>query len=250
MNHRRCIASWALGCALAASALRADVNATIAKARAFLGEERALDSVHSIHFVGTTVESDAKGDSEAFPIDIVFQKDFQQRITLTKPVETEIIALDDYEAWHRVQDTKAPDHGQTILYLKDKVKQLRATSWENLAFFKGIEQLGGAVVDDGLTDVNGKKAHKLTFVHEPGLVYARYFDEASGQLLLTETDQGSRIHEDGEMRAEGVRFPARIVISNTEPSGEVRRVTINIQKVMVNEAFPEDFFSVPLVVPK
>lgn len=249
MSHRRLLA-LGLACAAITTALRADVAETIAKARAYLGGEAALDAIHSIHFVGSTIESDAKGSSEAFPIDIVFQKDFQQRITVKKPVQTEIIALDDYDAWHRVQDTNAPDRGQTMLYVGEKVKQLRATSWENLAFFKGLERIGGAVVDDGLVDLDGKKVHKMTFVHEPGLVYIRYFDADSGRLVLSETDQGSRIREDGEIRAEGVRFPQRIVITNTEPSGEQRTVTINISKVTVNEKFPEDFFSVPLVIPK
>jgi hypothetical protein len=90
----------------------------------------------------------------------------------------------------------------------------------------------------------------MTFVHEPGLVYIRYFDADTGRLILSETDQGSRIREDGEIRADGVRFPQRIVITNTEPSGEQRKVTINITKVTVNEKFPEDYFSVPLVIPK
>ncbi|HEY9155328.1 MAG TPA: hypothetical protein VIM69_09370 [Opitutaceae bacterium] len=249
MNHRRLFA-LACACALVTTALRADVAEMIGKARAFLGGDAALDAVHSIHFVGTTIESDAKGDSEPFPIDIVFQKDFQQRITVKKPVQTEIIALDDYDAWHRVQDTNAPDRGQTMLYVGEKVKQLRATSWENLAFFKGLEQIGGSVVDDGLVELDGKKVHKMTFIHEPGLVYIRYFDADSGQLILSETDQGSRIREDGEIRADGVRFPQRIVITNTEASGEQRKVTINISKVTVNEKFPEDYFSVPLVIPK
>jgi len=250
MNHRRLFVLCAMSCALTTVTLNADVAATIAKARAFLGGESALDAVRSIHYVGTTTESDSKGDSPAFPIDIVFQKNFQQRITVAKPDQTEIIALDDYDAWHRVQDTNAPDRGQTILYVGEKVKELRATSWENLAFFKGLEDIGGSVVDDGLVDLDGKKVHKMTFIHEPGLVYVRYFDADSGQLILSETDQGSRIREDGELRVEGVRFPQRIVIANTSASGEVRKVIITISKVTVNEKFPDDFFSVPLVIPK
>ncbi len=248
--NRRSLILWVVAFIGWTNVSLADSATAISKAREYLGGDAALSAVHSIHFVGTTVESDAKGDSEAYPIEIVFQKDFQQRIVLTKPAQTEIIALDDYEAWHRLQDTKEPARGQTILYLKEKVKQLRATAWENLAFFKGLETVGGAVVDDGLIDLDGKKAEKLTFVHEPGLVYVRYFDPETGRLVLTETDQGSRIHEDGEMTASGIRFPKRIVITNTEASGEQRKVTINITKVTVNETFPDDFFSVPLMAPK
>jgi len=250
MNLRRWMPLGSLVFVVLTSAGSADSADVIAKAREYLGGDAALSAIHSIHFSGTTVEFDGKADAAPYPIEIVFQKDFQQRIVLTKPTQTEIIALDDYEAWRRLQDTDDPTRGQTLLYLKEKVKQLRATTWENLAFFKGVEQVGGTVVDDGLVDLDGKSAHKLTFVHEPGVVYVRYFDPESGRLLLTETDQGSRIREDGEVMAGNVRFPQRIVISDTESSGTKRTVTINIGKVVINETFPDEFFSVPLVAPK
>lgn len=225
----------------------------IAKARAFLGKEEALNAVRSIHYSGTldTIE-DVEGAEKpvSYSIDIIFQKPFQQRIVLTKEKLVETTALDDYEAWHRLQDKSDAARWRTLLFPKTKVKQLRASSWENLAFFRGIEERGGTLLDQGVVDLNGKPAHKISFVHEPGIVYTRYFDPSSGRLLLTETDQGVRIREEGEIMVDGIRFPKRIINVTTQADAKERVVTIKIETVTVNESFSDDLFRVPLVLPR
>lgn len=246
-----------LACFLFFSALtavgRADSAAIIAKARAYLGSSETLDAVHSIHYIGkldTIEEIEGADKSVSYDIDIIFQKPYQQRIVLTKEKLVETTALDDYEAWHRQQDKSDEARWRTLLFPKTKVKQLRASSWENLAFFNGIELVGGTLIDHGPAEVDGKPGYKLSFVHEPNIVYNRYFDPASGRLLLTETDQGVRIHEEGEIISGGIRFPKRIINVTTQSEKKERVVTINVDRVIVNETFPEDYFRVPLVPPK
>lgn len=250
---RRRLLTYLLLLTASATVALADPAAVIAKARAYLGNGDTLDAVRSIHYIGkldTIEEVDGAEKSVVYDIDIIFQKPCQQRIVLTKEKLVETTALDDYEAWHRQQDKSDDSRWRTILFPKTKVKQLRASSWENLAFFKGIEALGGTLVDHGEVEVEGKRGYKLSFVHDPGIVYSRYFDPVSGRLLLTETDQGVRIHEEGEIVSGGIRFPKRIINVTTQANAKERVVTINVERVVVNETFPEDYFRVPLVPPK
>lgn len=253
MNHRSSLlGSFLVSIAFATIAF-ADSTAMIAKARAYLGSSEALNSVRSIHYSGKLDTIEEVGGVEkpvSYDIDIVFQKPYQQCIVLTKEKLVETTALDDYEAWHRQQDKSDEARWRTLLFPKTKVKQLRASSWENLAFFDGLERVGGTVVDHGDVEIDGKPAYKLSFVHEPGIVYNRYFDPNSGRLLLTETDQGVRIREEGEIIAGGIRFPKRIINVTTQGDMKERVVTINVERVTVNETFPEDYFRVPLMPPK
>lgn len=232
----------------------ADSAAIITKARAYLGGDAALNAVRSIHYVGTLSTTDQVDGVDKLittEIDIIFQKPYQQRIVITKEKLIETTALDDYEAWHQQLDKSDPSRWRTELFQKMRVKQFRAGSWENLAFFVGLEQLGGSVVDYGQVELAGKPAYKIGFVHEPGIVYLRYFDPQTGRLLLTETDQGVKIREEGEILAGGVKFPSRIINTNTAaPGGKERVVTIDISKVTVNETFPDEIFHVPLLPPK
>lgn len=241
-----------LVCGLAAAA-RADATAIIAKARTYLGGNDALNAVRSIHYVGSlTTTDDVDGAEKSFTsqIEIIFQKPYQQRIVLTKNDVIEITALDDYEAWHQTMDKNDPSRWRTELFQKTRVKQFRAGSWENLAFFVGLEQLGGTVSDFGAVVVDNKPAYKVGFVHDPAIVYVRYFDPTTGRLLLTETDQGVKIREEGEIVASGIRFPKRIINTTTAAGGKERVVTIDVTRVIVNEVFPGELFRVPLTPPK
>lgn len=253
MNRRSSALGYLMVLTALATAALADSTAMIAKARAYLGSSEALNAVHSIHYSGkldTIEEIDGVEKPVSYDIDIVFQKPYQQRIVLTKEKLVETTALDDYEAWHRQQDKSDEGRWRTLLFPKTKVKQLRASSWENLAFFDGLERIGGTVVDHGEVEVDGKPGYKLSFVHEPGIVYNRYFDPVSGRLLLTETDQGVRIREEGEILSGGIRFPKRIINVTTQRDTKERVVTIDVERVTVNETFPEDYFRVPLMPPK
>lgn len=249
MNPLRQLLSSLVIAAVAATGVRADADAIIAKARAYLGTEEALNAVRSLHYVGTVEEAVAGEKSPAYKIDMIFQKDFQQRLTLGRSDGVEITALDQYEAWHRIQDAEGKAISGTTLYSKNTVKQLRAGTWENMAFFAGIEKAGGEVVDGGLVELEGRKANKLSFVHDPGIVYVRLFDPETGRLLLTETDQGVRIREEGELMAAGIRFPKKIINSSAGPDGKDHVVTVTIETVTVNETFPDDLFGVPLTPP-
>jgi hypothetical protein len=235
-----------------APAPAAPADAVIAKARAFLGTEAALDAIRSVHFVGTLEDQRTAADgtkSGKVAIDIIFQKPYQQRIVQTSPTVVETTALDDYEGWLRIQDPVKPKQWRLTVLAPAIVKSLRANTWENLGFYRGIEKRGGRVDLLGPSTVDGVATFKVAFVHDPGLAFYRQFDQATGRLMLTETEQGGRIREEGEIVVNGVRFPQKVitVVQGKDAKGQVVEGTtvIAFDKITVNEAFPESIFETP-----
>ncbi|MBI2496572.1 MAG: hypothetical protein HYV75_01105 [Opitutae bacterium] len=225
--------------ALSAGPLRAadPVEQALAKARAFLGSESALNSVTTIHFSGI-LEVDA---NTRLPVDIVFQKPFRQRITVTGPKVIEVTALDGYDAWQKRTNPANPTQWQVTLLDASQVKRLRANTWENLSFFAGIKKKGGSVQSGGDTMIDGVPCLKLSFIHAPDIVFIRYFDKATGRLVKTETEAGAEIREEGEMVVEGVRFPKKVV--NKTPNGP--STTITFDRIELNTVVPAGEFAVP-----
>lgn len=238
-------------CLLSSLALNAasDVDGVIERARATVGGEAELRALQSVHYTGilTTAAVDEKGDERAVKvaIEIIFQAPYRQRIVATSDKKIEITALDDYEGWQREQDPSDSSRWRMTLLSPDQIKRLRANTWENLSFFRGIEQRRGQVEDGGITTLEGKKCRKLSFVHGDGIVFTRFFDEDSGRLLLTETENGITIREEGEIMAGGLRFPRKIISSSRLKDGGERVVTIVFDKITVNETFADSLFTVP-----
>lgn len=209
----------------------------LAKARAYLGSEGALNAIATIHFTGS-LEVDA---NTRLPVDIVFQKPFQQRITLTSPKVIEVTALDGYDAWQKRTNPANPTQWQVTLLDAGQVKRLRANTWENLSFFAGIEKKGGKVQAGGEATLDGVACTKLLFVHADNIVFTRYFDKATGRLVKTETENGAEIREEGELSAGGVRFPKKVI--NKAPNGTV--TTITFDRIELNVPVAAAEFAVP-----
>jgi hypothetical protein len=239
--------------ALAAGPLRAadSVEQVIARARAYLGSEKALNAVSTVHFTGvfeTVTQVPAPEDKSKqveqlvkLPVDILFQKPFQQRITVTGPKVIEVTALDGYDAWQKRINPANPTQWQVTLLDAGQVKRLRANTWENLNFFAGLEKKGGNVLLGGEATVDGLPCVKLSFVHANDIVFMRYFDKATGRLVKTETETGAEIREEGEMIVNGVRFPKKVV--NKSPTGPT--TTIAFERIELNVPVPAGEFAVP-----
>lgn len=243
--------------ALAAGPLRAadSVEKVIARARAYLGTESALNAVAAIHFTGTLSTSQRVPDPAdgtktverplSLPVDIIFQKPYQQRITVTGPKVIEVTALDGYDAWQKRTNAANPTQWQVTLLDAGQVKRLRANTWENLSFFAGIEKKGGNVQPGGEATVDGTPCVKISFVHDKDIVFVRYFDKATGRLVKTETESGAEIREEGEMLVNGVRFPHRVI--NKAANGPA--TTITFDKVELNRPVAGAEFAVPTFQP-
>jgi len=224
----------------------------IAKARAYLGAEAALDSVTSIHFVGTLVTADPADATKVTraAVEILFQKPDRQRIMSTTDKTIEVTALDGYDGWTRVQDAADPAKWRQTLRSKDEIKRLRAQVWENVGFFRGIEQHAGQVEDQGNATIDGIACRKIAFIYAPNIIFYRFFDAASGRLVSTETESGSVIREQGETVVNGVRFPKTLIQITKVSATQMQTVTINFEKVLLNENLPASLFAVPPLTPR
>lgn len=214
----------------------------LAKARAYIGPSEKLDAVTSIHYRGTLTAPDGK----KLAIDIVFQKPYQQRIAATGADSIEITALDGYDGWQRFQDAKDPGRWRQTLLNPDQIKRLRANTIESLGFYSGPGDFG-SVTDLGMATVEGKNLRKISFRHAKDIIFHRFFDPVTGKLVRTETEQGGLIVEQGEIYAEGLRFPKQIVTTTKTPDGKQQSITIDIDMVEVNKAFAASLFAVPSI---
>ncbi len=220
--------------------------AIIAKARAFIGPEAALNGVHSIHFVGTVVatNSAAPDKSERAAVEIYFQAPEQQRIQSTSEKTVEVTALDGYDAWQRQQSIADANQWQVKILGADQIKHLRASTWETLGFYRGIDRHGGHIEDQGTATVDGMTCEKLAFIYAPNIIFYRYIDTATGHLVSTETETGTTLREQGQLVIGGIRFPKSIVTTTKTADGK-QIVTLTFDKITLNETMPASLFAVP-----
>lgn len=239
----------------AAPVVAAPAGDVIARARAYLGGEAALSAVHAVHFVGT-IESQKVTATGTVPqkasIEIIFQKPCQQRIVVTGAETVETTGLDGYDAWQREQSLTDPKRWNMSVLGPELIKWLRATTWENLNFYKGVAELGGTIEVVGETTLDGHPAVKVALAHDAAIVFTYYFDPATGRLLMTETkDRETR--EEGEILAGGVRFPQKEIqtVKSVDAKGRPleRKLVITFDKVTINETFPESDFEAPMLPP-
>lgn len=236
----------AVSSALAASP---EAEAVIAKARAFLGGDAALDAVNSIHITGSIQISEtpaAPAGPGPSSVEIIFQKPSHHLLVVRTPQYVETTCLDDYFAWRRVE----PAGGGRIQNLTlgvDATRRLRASAWENLHFYRAAALHDGEIIDEGTAQVDGVTCRKVLFRYGPGIDYLRYFDVATGRLVQTEMPPSGVIREEGEFIVSGVRFPRVLKTHRTEPDGKTIVITVTFERIVLNETFPPSTFEQPLL---
>jgi hypothetical protein len=235
---------------LAAAAARAE-PAVIGLARAYLGPDSTLSGISSIHFVGTLdrVNPDRAAGEIHGSLDLIFVKPLRQRLIVRTDKSTLTTVLDGYDAWDLFQDNADGRRPELKWLSAGDIKTLRANTWENLNFFRGLEG-EGAVVDKGPATADSIACERVDFTHGPGIVYERYFDRDTGRLVLTASGPET-IRESGEIRVDGLRFAKTIISVTKLPSGKDLLSTVTFSSIVLNEPVGPDVFSVPsLIAPK
>jgi hypothetical protein len=239
-----------LACALlAAAGLRAEPG-VIGLARAFLGPDSTLDGINSIHFVGSLVREDPdhpQGGTLHASLDMVFAKPWQQRQVVRASKITETTVLDGYDAWDRLQDNADASKFRMRWLSAGEIKSLRANTWENLSFFRGLEE-GASIDDKGPATTDGIVCERVDFIHGPDNVFERYFDRDTGRLVMS-VRGGETIRESGEIMVDGVRFPKTIVSVIKTASGKDLVSTVTFESIVLNEPLSRDLFAAPSMVP-
>jgi len=205
-----------------------------------------LDGLTSIHYTGVLdIEAHGETPAQQLTIEIMLQKPGRQRSVLAGETVVETTALDGYEGWRKVQDAKDASRWKMDLLTADQIKSLRANVQENLVFFRSSRDPRSTVEDLGPATVDGIACQKLAFIYSAQTVFTRYFDLATGKLVLTETVQGEQIREQGTVTAGGIKFPEKLITTVARPDGSTQKVTITFKQVAVNEDFAASLFAVP-----
>ena len=84
----------------------------------------------------------------------------------------------------------------------------------------------------------------MSYLHGDGIQFMRYFDIETGRLVVTETEQGGQIREEGEIVEADIRFPESVVTSVGDESSEIQ-----FDRVEVNKEYDEELFDVPMLLP-
>jgi outer membrane lipoprotein-sorting protein len=243
MNFPR-LALFAAASLLLSSLALADAPSDewIIKARAYLGPEDALNSVTSLHITGV-IENERK---EQIRAEFVFQKPDQHFYTLSDGKTAQTTALDDYDGWVRRQDLANPAAWQLTILEIEQVRRMRANNAETLGFYRSVGKRGGRTEFQGDTRADGVDCVKIAFIYSPTLIFYRYFEKATGRLVMMQTETGLITREVGETIVNGIRFGQKL--TNASPNGVSS--TLTIEKITLNEKFPAGLFAVPTVTVK
>lgn len=219
----------------------------IAKARAYLADEATLQGVQSVRFIGTlSVPDPADATKEKrIKLDVVFAKPDRQLMRMAVDEGMEITGLDGYEAWQLAQDGQTPPRSRLTILPSPRIRRLLAETRENLLYFRGLEKFGGTVEDQGVRTIDGIPCQRVAFIHTSSIAFFRHFELATGRLVLTEIEDGRVIREHGEIKVDGVRFPASTITTSKDAQGKVQTVTLTFDKITLNETLPPKYFAVP-----
>lgn len=219
----------------------------IAAARAFVGSEATLDGLQAVRFSGTMVTSDPKvpGAKTRVAVELAFQRPDRQIITLSSDKMIETTVLDGYDAWQEQRDPQDPSKRRITLPGPEQIRRLRASTWENLSYFRGLEARGGKVVDQGVVTVDGVVCRKISFIHGKGIEFHRYFDPATARLVRSEMENGTVIREQGEFVVSGIRFPRSIITTPAGAAKSEQEIVVTFDRIVVNDVLPDARFAMP-----
>jgi len=217
-----------------------ELDRIIARARAYVGPEKALNNVTSIHYKGVLISE----EGTIGKVDIIFQKPGFQVVTVEIENVRETTALSGYDGWRKVESLTNEADWELTLLEAGQIRRLQANAWENLNWFRGIKKRNAEVIYDGRREIDGVDCDRVSYLHGDGIQFIRYFDIETGRLVVTETEQGGQIREEGEIMEFGIRFPERVVTSVNDESS-----TIRFDLVEVNNNYDEDLFDVPMLLP-
>ena len=212
-------------------------EAILKKARQFISDESTLNGVNSLRFEGTIKDPEGKTGK----IVISLQKPYKmvQSIHHENGVVDEF-GLNDYEGWLKRFKTEDPDVYALMPVDVTRLKRLRANTYEGLNFFSTKTSYGRKIEYQGKQDLDGKTVEVVKVLYGSA-VFIRYFETTTGELLLSEIENGERIQEQGEMVVDGIRFPKYLVTFN----GDDQISHLEFHSIQVNPKFEDSLFTQP-----
>jgi hypothetical protein len=220
-----------------AATLDPQARAILEKARGFISDEATLNQVDSLRFKGTITEP----GGEKGTIVISLQRPYKLLQFLERDNGiVEEFGLNDYEGWLKKYKVDKPDHYALMPVDVIRLKRLRANTYEGLNFFSTKTSFSRKIEYVGKQDLDGKWAEVVKVLYGSAQ-FIRYFDELTGELLLSEIESGERIQEQGELLVDGIRFPKYLLTFQ----GDVQVSHLEFHSIEVNPVFDDSLFTLP-----
>ncbi|MDQ8204827.1 hypothetical protein [Pelagicoccus sp. SDUM812003] len=218
------------------------VKETVAKARQYLGGEKALNAVKSIHYKGVLVY----GNGQSGTIESIFMKpNYHQAISVIGN-QKETSTLNRTEAWQKVERVDQPGSWTLNIYQLQELRAMQATVADTLSFLNTPPVRNGRIEYLGTETIDGRELVVLYYAHGRSRGFHRYIDRETGEVVHMINQNGAIMTTSGEQWVDGVRFPEKLVAKFITQFG-VQTIEITYTSIDINESFDTDRFNVPVL---
>jgi len=223
-------------CALSVSGKT--LEEVVSQARAYIGSEEALDEIDAIRYVGTLTPTNESADPVG--IDLLIKKPGLQKLVVEGEAgsTTSVVSASQGFVLQENFETGQQAGGPMAL---EQIQSLKANSVENLYFYDFPTRLQVRSKYMGTEEVRGQEVDVVRSVHRGGVIYLRYFDPDTGNLIATQTDNGLLNVEKGERVINGLKFAEEVESYNQE--GELIH-TIRFEEITVNPEVSDNAFDI------
>jgi len=152
----------------------------------------------------------------------------------------EEFGLNDYEGWQKQYRADNPDRYGLAPLDVVRLRRLRANTFEGLNFFSTKTSFSRKIEYLGKQDLDGTQVEVVKILYGSAQ-FVRYFDVSTGELLLSEIENGERIQEQGEFLVDGILFPKHLI---TFRDGE-QISRLEFQSIEVNPVLDDSMFTMP-----
>lgn len=214
----------------------------IRKAREWIGPEERIDEIQTLRYSGEIIQYEDQGSRKG-SFSMSFRKPDSQLVVITFPDVETITGFNGYEGFNKIVSRTESGSFETEVQSMTsyEVRQFRATTLENLYFFRPFPPEERNPLYAGIRMDDGNETEILIYNHPGGFTFSRQIDKATGRLIRTINPSGIETIEEGETLIGGLRFPTRIIgRSNGSTLYELKPLSIQI-----NPELSENLFDYP-----
>ncbi|MFP4068979.1 MAG: hypothetical protein ACLFVC_02250 [Opitutales bacterium] len=210
----------------------------IDRARATVGEEKALDGLVTLQMTGGILPADPKMPEAGLLI--VARKPASQRLEVKVDDLVETTILNGREACI-VRTNLEAETSQMRPLTDAELDRVRYSTRQFFSFYQPDFKNGEKVAYEGIEQRRGIRCHKLVYSYPDGITTTRFFAVNDDRLVSMISHGGVESVERGSQSIGGIRFPEKVEYFE---DGE-KLHTVVLTNVFVNKPLPEGIFSVP-----
>lgn len=219
------------------SASAKSLEEIISKARSYVGPEEKIDSVESLLYEG--ILKPVNGGPER-KISLLLEKPANQRLIISQGEGQITMVVNSREGFMEQKNLTTGESAASPLPT-DQVLRFKANAAENLFFFDFPPGLQVRSKYLGEQEFRGETVDAVRYIHPGGIIFFRYFDPETGELIGTMTDTGTINTEEGEIAIDGLRFSDTVF---SYEGGELIH-SITFDSITVNPEIPAGAFAFP-----